>query len=119
MFQEHEVFSPPPDGQQTLWRYVDFGQFVNMLQTSALWFSSTLDFEDEFEGSYPTHQMEMNRAAITQQMIEAGRISEVGRADGTPPDQARSAVAGAARTRIPDDIPDPADGANAVRGLPR
>ena len=36
-----------------LWRYMTFGKFLSILETKSLFFSSVLQLQDQFEGSYP------------------------------------------------------------------
>ena len=45
-------FSSPKD-QNTLWRYMNFEKFVNLLATQSLYFARADTFEDKFEGFLP------------------------------------------------------------------
>lgn len=36
----------------TIWRYMDLGKFLSLIQTSKLWFSHTSKFDDPYEGRY-------------------------------------------------------------------
>lgn len=47
---EYLDFEPETD---TIYRYMDFAKFVNLLQTEELHFHQAADFEDRFEGSVP------------------------------------------------------------------
>jgi len=51
MFKHDEGIVTPPDDTK-LWRYMSFAQFVHMLETRTLWFSTKEGFEDRWEGSY-------------------------------------------------------------------
>jgi hypothetical protein len=42
---------PSDDGE--LWRYIDFTQFVSILENQELWFASAAEFFDPFEGALP------------------------------------------------------------------
>jgi len=37
----------------SIWRYMDFTKFVDIISTEELYFSRSDCFEDDFEGSYP------------------------------------------------------------------
>lgn len=49
----HPVFTPPPNPNVKIWRYMDFAKYVSLLIQGALWFSriDRLQLEDRFEGS--------------------------------------------------------------------
>lgn len=44
---------PEPEGNLIIWRYMDFTQFVSLLENESLWFSRLDQFEDPFEGALP------------------------------------------------------------------
>lgn len=41
-----------PDNGTTIWRYMDLGKFISLIQTNQLWFSHTSKFDDPYEGRY-------------------------------------------------------------------
>lgn len=47
-----EVYAPPDDENQPIWRYMDFTKFVWTLEKQALWFSRADQLGDRFEGSF-------------------------------------------------------------------
>ena len=47
----HRDLTLPLDAT-TLWRYVDFAQFIDLLERQALWFPRTDQFEDPLEETY-------------------------------------------------------------------
>ena len=49
MYQEMSGVNPPPP-EATLWRYMNFAQFVSMLKESSLFFTRIDKFGDPFEG---------------------------------------------------------------------
>lgn len=52
MYKEHSSFTPPQP-YATLWRYVTFAKFVDMIDKRALFFARADKLGDPFEGSYP------------------------------------------------------------------
>ena len=53
MFTDHPIFEKPIDPNATIWRYLDFTKFVDLLDTRSLFFTRSDLFHDRFEGSYP------------------------------------------------------------------
>jgi len=49
---EREPFILPSNPFATIWRYLDFTKFVALLDTQELFFAPVAAFEDRFEGSY-------------------------------------------------------------------
>lgn len=47
-----------PDDDEPLWRYIDFTQFVYIIEERSLWFSATDNFTDKWEGGLTTRQVE-------------------------------------------------------------
>ncbi|WP_435552607.1 hypothetical protein [Natrinema sp. CGMCC1.2065] len=48
---------PSPDDPNKIWRYMDFTQFISMLENQYFFFSRADNFDDPFEGSLPqTHE---------------------------------------------------------------
>lgn len=52
MYKEHRGLYPPDDST-TVWRYIDFTKFIDLLHTESLYFARADRFEDPFEGLYP------------------------------------------------------------------
>jgi hypothetical protein len=69
VYKEHPAFDPPGDGQQRVWRYMDFTKFVSLLDTGSLFFSRADQLGDPFEGSYPRLNVE-NRPHLLGMMID-------------------------------------------------
>lgn len=57
MYAEHGHLETISD-ELTLWKYMDFSKFVNILTTNQIWFNKIKYFEDVFEGTYPTANKE-------------------------------------------------------------
>lgn len=51
MIGNHHLFVPPEDQSTPVWRYMDLGKFVRMLQTCSLFFARADRLGDPFEGS--------------------------------------------------------------------
>lgn len=49
---ERDPFVVPSSPFATIWRYLDFTKFVALLDTQELFFAPVATFEDQFEGSY-------------------------------------------------------------------
>ena len=65
------------DPDQTIYRYMDFAKFANLLQTGHLHFHQAADFGDRFEGSVPeiieeARELEYQRAADSGDMQPDG-----------------------------------------------
>ena len=84
MFVEHPVFQKPSDQHAVVWRYLDFTKFVDLLDTTSLFFTRSDKFHDKFEGSYPSFNVnrrdEVYReikqnvpAAVFQRMAETSK----------------------------------------------
>lgn len=52
MYKNHEHLDPI-DENLTLWKYMDFLKFANILATNTIWFNRIDSFEDVYEGIYP------------------------------------------------------------------
>jgi hypothetical protein len=48
---DHPVFTPPPNPNVKIWRYMDFTKYVSLLDTSSLYFARSDKLGDPFEGS--------------------------------------------------------------------
>jgi|SRR5690554_6175736 len=51
MFVEKPFFKKPGDQNVKIWRYMDFTKFIDLLDSSELYFSKPSGFSDPFEGS--------------------------------------------------------------------
>ena len=58
---EHPSFEQPSNLNIKIWRYMDFAKYVSFLESSALWFSRSDQFDDRFEGSTPQSELEQRR----------------------------------------------------------
>jgi hypothetical protein len=53
MLGNNPQFRPPAHESVSVWRYMDFTKFVDLLDTKTLFFTRADRFDDRFEGSYP------------------------------------------------------------------
>lgn len=60
-----------PKGHQKIWRYVDFTQFISILEKEALHFSRSSSFSDPFEGSLPKRNIETRKADIDLDTVQS------------------------------------------------
>lgn len=66
-FREHDVFTEP-DEDSTVWRYLDFSNFIYLIENSQLHFHRLDDFEDPFEGvPNKTHLISRLEKSIEQE----------------------------------------------------
>lgn len=52
MYKQHEQLECIEENM-TLWKYMDFLKFANILVTNTIWFNRLDSFEDVYEGVYP------------------------------------------------------------------
>ncbi len=52
MYEKHPVFTPPPDENVKIWRYMDFTKFFSFIDKKALFFTRIDQLEDKFEGRF-------------------------------------------------------------------
>lgn len=57
LFPKQDWTPPQPASDDPLWRYIDFTQFVSILENEALWFSQAAAFFDPFEGALPREKL--------------------------------------------------------------
>ncbi|WP_256545746.1 hypothetical protein [Halobellus inordinatus] len=62
---------PKPGGTSPLWRYIDFTQYVSILEKEALHFSRPLEFSDSFEGSLPKKNIENRKNQVSNLEAES------------------------------------------------
>ncbi|QKY19707.1 hypothetical protein B4589_004675 [Halolamina sp. CBA1230] len=60
-----------PDWESTIWRYIDFYQFVSLVQRESLYFNRADRFSDPFEGSLP-----LPNARERQEIIDEFELAE-------------------------------------------
>ncbi len=53
LFPKNDWNPRQPSDDDDLWRYIDFTQFVSILENQELWFASAAEFFDPFEGALP------------------------------------------------------------------
>ncbi|WP_157972479.1 hypothetical protein [Saliphagus sp. LR7] len=60
------------DSATKIWRYMDLGQFISLIQTNQLWFSHRSNFEDPYEGRYSKSAAKkiLKRRYIEKEMLD-------------------------------------------------
>lgn len=58
MYEKHPIFVAPEDENEPIWRYIDLGKFIFLLDRKALYFTRSDKFNDMFEGSYSKFNIE-------------------------------------------------------------
>lgn len=64
MYIEHRIFEAPSNQNQKIWRYMDFTKFIDLLNSSSLFFCRSDSFEDSFEGSLSKPTVEARNVAL-------------------------------------------------------
>ncbi|WP_339106292.1 DUF2971 domain-containing protein [Haloterrigena salinisoli] len=57
---------PSADPKATLWRYMSFSKYVSLLSRGELWFNSTKEFTDPYEGLLPKE----NKQELIERLME-------------------------------------------------
>lgn len=57
-FPDDEFQPDIPGEAEALWRYIDFTQFMSLIETGQLWFSAASEFTDKWEGGLTAKQVE-------------------------------------------------------------
>jgi len=63
MYKEHYLFDEIPDST-TIWKYLDFDKFLNLLVTESLYFCRADKFEDPYEGTITKETMHTLRNTL-------------------------------------------------------
>ena len=63
MFKNHPSFRPPENGNQKCWRYLDFTKFIDLIDSSQLFFTRIDKLEDPYEGTYTKRAYEQKNKA--------------------------------------------------------
>ena len=70
------ITEPSPDSL-TLWRYMDFTKFVSLLDSTALHFARSDQFEDPWEGAFPEPDVAAIREAIAPHLDREDCASQI------------------------------------------
>jgi hypothetical protein len=60
----------------TIWRYLDFTKFADLLDSQSLFFCRSDKFGDVFEGSYPTKAVERRKEELAKDGIKADELEQ-------------------------------------------
>lgn len=70
-FHDHPLFMLPANEESTVWRYMNFDQFVSLLNTNALWFSRghILKRLEPYEGRLPLPNANMDVQSLANKIF--------------------------------------------------
>lgn len=68
MYKENHMFHTPKK-ETTVWRYIDFTKFVDLITSKKLFFCRSDNFEDPFEGLFRLKDFETTKAMFDNQSI--------------------------------------------------
>lgn len=67
--ESNDSWQPPqPSSDSTVWRYLDFTQFMSILERESIWFSNIREFEDPYEGTIPKKNVKDEIDIITNEI---------------------------------------------------
>ncbi|MDF9747028.1 hypothetical protein [Natrinema salsiterrestre] len=69
------IQKPNPD--QFIWRYMDFTQFISILQNKSMWFNRVDQFEDPFEGKVPDNNYSTIQDRYADTEIPQNKVKEI------------------------------------------
>jgi hypothetical protein len=69
-FQDHPLFKVPQNKETSVWRYMNFDQFISLLNTQALWFSRGHIFQknEPYEGRLPLPNTNMDSDVLLKKL---------------------------------------------------
>jgi hypothetical protein len=67
-----DAFTLPPEDRM-IWRYMNVGQFLSLITTETLFFSSAAAMEDPYEGFYPLPSRTIAAATHKKVLLPAAR----------------------------------------------
>jgi len=70
IFPDEEWEPAQPASDTELWRYIDFTQFVSVLENNALWFSRAAGFFDSYEGALPPAKLRETADGVSDRVSE-------------------------------------------------
>lgn len=76
MYKEHVLFKSPSDSD-ALWRYMDFTKFIQLLESSSLFFNRADKFEDSFEGRHPKASVQQFSSSYREFLLAGGCDDEM------------------------------------------
>lgn len=74
LFPDQDWTPRKPASNDDLWRYIDFTQFVSILENEALWFSQAASFFDPYEGALPPAKLEEIAQSIPDEVDEPRKL---------------------------------------------
>lgn len=74
LFPDQEWTPPQPASNDDLWRYIDFTQFVSILENETLWFAQAAEFFDPYEGALPQTKLDELAESVPDEVGEAREL---------------------------------------------
>lgn len=74
LFPDPDWSPRKPSSNDDLWRYIDFTQFVSILENEALWFSQAAAFFDPYEGALPPEKLEELAESLPPEVDEPQKL---------------------------------------------
>lgn len=74
MHTEHDLFHPPTNENQIIWRYLDITKLLDLINSTSLYFTRADFFEDIFEGSLPKKTLEV-RTNYYEELVKQDQVS--------------------------------------------
>jgi hypothetical protein len=71
IFPDEDWEPAQPASDAELWRYIDFTQFVSILENEALWFSRAAGFFDSYEGALPPQKLEEIAGGVSDRVSDS------------------------------------------------
>jgi len=68
----NDLMIEPENPQQKIWRYLNYGKFLDLLVSQSIYFSRIDKLDDPFEGSYPLRNPEFELENIQKELIDIG-----------------------------------------------
>lgn len=68
LFPDQDWMPHQPASNDDLWRYIDFTQFVSILENESLWFAQAAEFFDPYEGALPQVKLDELTEAVPDEV---------------------------------------------------
>lgn len=74
IFPDKNWVPAQPASDTDLWRYIDFTQFVSILENEALWFSRAAGFFDSYEGALPQDNLNKIAEGVSDKLSDPEKL---------------------------------------------
>ena len=66
-----------PEDEDIIWRYLSFSRFVAMLENGGVFFPRAHLFEDQWEGSLSSQNLEVRRESLAEAGVDESRVNSL------------------------------------------